>query len=81
MPKQKSKIKKENKKAKKVAGSQNGMKFEIFAVCAIAVCAYLLVCMYSNAGGFVGEWIKKIMMGLMGTCASIFPFATAILLI
>jgi len=82
MPKQKTSPKRDKKnKNKKPQGSSNGMRFEIFAVCAIALCAYLLVCMYSNAGGFIGTWIKKIMMGITGTCAYILPFATAVLLI
>ncbi len=84
MPKQKlskktvRKIKKENKNKN---NSLSGIKFEIFAVCAIALCAYLLICIYSNAGGFVGTWVKKIMMGILGTCAYIFPFITSALLI
>ncbi len=85
MPKQKTSPKKskkiKDKTGRKSHPASSGMKFEIFALCAIAVCAYLLVCMYSNAGGFIGTWIKKIMMGLTGTCAYILPFATSALLI
>ena len=69
-----------SKKPKSQPGS-GGLRFEIFAICAIALCMYLLICIYSNAGGFVGSWIKKIIMGLAGTCAYILPFATAALLI
>ena len=69
-----------SKKPKPQPGS-GGLRFEIFAICAIALCMYLLICIYSNAGGFVGSWIKKIIMGLAGTCAYILPFATAALLI
>ena len=69
-----------SKKAKSQSGS-GGMRFEVFAICALAICMYLLICIYSNAGGFVGSWIKKIIMGLTGTCAYILPFATAALII
>ncbi len=68
-------------KKSKAQSGQNGLHFEIFAICAIALCMYLLICIYSSAGGFVGSWIKKIIMGLTGTCAYILPFATAALLI
>ncbi len=84
MPKQKMSKKtagKTNKQIKNKKTPISGIKFEIFAVCAIALCAYLLICIYSNAGGFVGTWVKKLMLGFFGTCAYIFPFVTSALLI
>ena len=56
-------------------------RFEIFAICAIALCLYLLVCIYSTGGGWIGDMIKTVMLGTMGTCAYIVPFATVALLV
>lgn len=73
-------VKKKSTSKKTTAGQSNGMRFEIFAICAIALCIYLLICIYSNGGGFVGSWVKKIITGLTGTCAYILPFVTVALL-
>jgi len=66
--------------SKKKSPSQSGkqpapskLNFEIVAVCLIALCIYLMVCIYSGgtSGGLVGKAIHKAMSGILGTGAYI----------
>ncbi len=73
-----SKPKHTKKKAKPVGDSK---RFEIIAIGIIALCIYLVISIYSNAGGPIGEVLKKFFTGLGGICAYIVPFVTAALII
>ncbi len=74
-PSSKSKnVKKQNKQNSNSVFSK--LKFEIFAICTIALSLYLMICIYSTAGGFVGEKIYQILSGIIGTCSYFLPFVT-----
>lgn len=74
-----------NKKAshprKKASPQSKSIRFEIFAICAIALSLYFVICIYSNSGGPVGSFIKSFLTGMAGVCAYIFPFVTVALLV
>ncbi len=66
---------------KKASAQSKSMSFEIFAICAIALSLYFVICIYSNSGGVVGSFIKSFLTGMAGVCAYIFPFVTVALLV
>ena len=72
--------KKASQNKKNPHAQPKSIKFEIFAICAIALCMYLLVCIYSESGGPVGSYIKSFLTGMFGICAYVFPFMTVALL-
>ena len=76
-----AKGKKDAKSGKKAPGKSGGIKFEVFGICTIALCLYLLVCIYSESGGPVGTYIKSFLTGMLGICAYALPFVTVILII
>ncbi|MBQ4526854.1 MAG: DNA translocase FtsK 4TM domain-containing protein [Clostridia bacterium] len=75
--------KKQDRKPRKSSDSKmnNGKRFEIFAICAIALSIYLIICVYSSGGGLIGDAISAFVLGIMGTSAYILPFVTMALLI
>jgi len=77
-PAGKSKNDKNRKNVKKQNSNSvfSKLKFEIFAICTIALSLYLMICIYSTAGGFVGEKISQILSGIIGTCSYFLPFVT-----
>ena len=58
-----------------------GIKFEIFAICTIAISIYLVVCIYTSGGGLIGGAISDFILGLFGTSAYILPLLTVALLV
>ena len=56
-------------------------RFEIVALCLIALCIYFLVCVYSPYGGKVGAAISKFILGFFGTPGYVFPILTVVLLV
>lgn len=70
-----------SKSKRKTKPASDSKRFEVIAICVIALCIYLIISIYSNAGGPLGGVLKKFFTGLFGICAYIIPFATAALLI
>lgn len=70
----------QTKKTKKKP-SGDSKKFELISIGIIAFCVYLVISIYSNAGGPIGNALKKFFTGLVGTCAYIIPFVTVALII
>lgn len=66
---------------KKAKPTSQSKRFEIVSIGIIALCIYLVISIYSNAGGPIGDVLKKFFTGLGGICAYIVPFVTVALII
>ena len=60
---------------------KNETRFEIIALCLIALCIYLIVCVYTPYGGKFGNAISHVILGCFGTAGYIFPILTVAILV
>lgn len=70
-------------KSKTVSAETQKRNFEISAICIIAFCLYVTVCIYSGGKGvgFIGKWIYNIFTGIIGSLSYILPLITVGLIV
>lgn len=70
-------------KSKNVSAETQKRNFEISAICIIAFCLYVTVCIYSGGKGvgFIGKWIYNILTGIIGSLSYVLPLITVGLMV